>query len=144
MTEEQKFLDDYLLYRLARASAAVSSQFHAELAERGVSVATWRIVAVLSDGPTTVNALAGAVMLKQATLSKALDRLERDSLIARARSRDDRRQVDVTLTIAGRALAADLIPRAKEHQDSLLASYTAEQRAVLNQVLQDLMELAEQ
>lgn len=143
MTDGEKFLDDYLLYRLARASAAVSDQFHAELADRGVSVATWRIIAVLSDGATTVNTLADAVMLKQATLSKALDRLERDSLITRSRSADDRRQVDVKLTIAGRALAADLIPRAREHQETLLAPYTPEQRETLNQVLEDLMDLAE-
>ncbi|MEM7422919.1 MAG: MarR family transcriptional regulator [Pseudomonadota bacterium] len=142
MTEDAGFLDDYLLYLLARASAAASAQFHAELSDLGVAVPTWRIIAVLSDGSTTVGALAAAVMLKQATLSKALDRLERDGLVARERQGQDRRQVRIVLTPSGRALADTLIPRARAHQEQLLAPYSETQRAVLRDVLHDLLAMA--
>lgn len=137
------FLDDYLLYLLARASAAASGQFHAELAARGVAVSTWRVLAVLSDGPATVGRLAEAVMLKQATLSKALDRMERDALVLRSREGRDRREVTISLADEGAALVADLIPLALSHQEDLLARYSPDQRAALMTVLHDFLKSAE-
>lgn len=137
------FLDDYLLYLLARASAAASAQFHGELAARGIQVPTWRVLAVLSDGPTTVGRLAEAVMLKQATLSKALDRLERDHLVRRARTGRDRREVTISLAPEGEKLVRDLIPRARAHQEALLARYTSTERTALMTVLRDFLSMAE-
>ncbi len=138
-----RFIDDYLLYLLARASALASSQFHAELAERGVSVPTWRVLAVLADGPATVGRLARAVMLKQATLSKAIDRMERDGLVTRERTGRDRREVTVSLTDAGSEMVGALIPAAAEHQEKLLTPYDAKQRDALMTVLRDFVEMAE-
>lgn len=141
--QSNSFLDDYLLYLLARASAAASAQFHAELAARGVQVSTWRILAVLSDGPATVGRLADAVILKQATLSKALDRLERDALIIRERTGRDRRHVTISLAPKGADLVRDLIPRALAHQEELLDRYDPAERAALMTVLRDFLTMAE-
>lgn len=137
------FLDTYLLYLLARASAVASGQFHAELAARGVPVLTWRILAVLHDGPATVGQLATATLTKQATLSKALDRLERDGLIRRTRDANDRRQVMVEQTGKGAVWSIDLIERAKRHQDKLLWPCSPEERDVLINALNGVLELAE-
>lgn len=136
------FLDGYLLYLLARASSVASSQFHAALARQGISVPTWRVLAVLSDGPATVGQLAEAVLLKQATLSKALDRLERDGLVRRQRRGADRRQVTVALTDAGAGLARDLIPQAMAHQQALLAPYDEGETQALIGVLKDFIAMA--
>jgi hypothetical protein len=35
---QARFIDDYLLYLLARASHAISAEFHEQLRRRGVSV----------------------------------------------------------------------------------------------------------
>ena len=48
-----RFVDDYLLSLLARASFVVSSEFHDRLRARGVSVPVWRVLATLSGGPET-------------------------------------------------------------------------------------------
>ena len=54
-----RFVDNYLLYLLARASNEVSAQFHARLKSHGLHVPEWRVLASLSDGDgMTVGELA--------------------------------------------------------------------------------------
>ena len=141
MTEP--FLDDYLLYLLARASTAASGQFHADLARQGIPVLTWRVLAVLHDGPATVGRLAEATLTKQATVSKALDRMERDGLVKRTRKAADRRQVTVHSTSKGSTLAIGLIAHARAHQDSLLDGYSSDDRAALIRVLRGFLAQAD-
>lgn len=137
-------MDSYLLYLLAQASAVASGQFHAELATRGIPVLTWRVLAVLSDGPTTVGDLAEATLTKQATLSKALDRMERDGLVRRQRTARDRRTVMVENTGKGAITAIDLTARAKAHQEMLLENYPDEDRQTLLRVLRGFLDQTRQ
>ena len=60
------FIDRYLAYLLARASHRISSGFHRRLAEIGVSVSTWRIVASLQLAPLSVGELAERVLIEAA------------------------------------------------------------------------------
>lgn len=138
------FLDDYLLYLLARASSVASGQFHAELARQGIPVLTWRVLAALHDGPATVGTLAEATLTKQTTLSKALDRMERDGLVRRQRHATDRRQVRVESSGKGRLIAQRLIEKARTHQNDLLSGYAPEDRETLIRVLSGFLDRAEQ
>ena len=53
-----RFVDDYLLYLMARASHLISSEFHEQLRRRGVSVPVWRVLACLvGSGGETVTGL---------------------------------------------------------------------------------------
>ena len=59
----ERFVDDYLLYLLARGSHAMSSEFHVALRKAGVSVPVWRVLATLSGSPgETVTGLAEACL----------------------------------------------------------------------------------
>ena len=54
-----RFVDDYLAYLLAAASARVSAEFHEEVKRARLSVPKWRVLASLADGaPSTVGELA--------------------------------------------------------------------------------------
>ena len=104
--QDNEFLDDYLLYLMAHASAAASDAFHAELAKQGVSVAVWRILASLyPDKLLNVGVLARRCLLKQPTLTRRLDRLCEQGLTERWHQNQDRRGVLVKLTTEGRARA---------------------------------------
>lgn len=133
---EDGFVDRYLGFLLAKASHVVSGGFHRQLKEMGVSIATWRILAVLQDGPRPVGELADRVLLNQPTLSKALDRLERDGLLKRDREAANRRSVTVSLLPRGRAMAARLIPLANAHETETFASLSAADRRALVRMLQ--------
>ena len=122
MASPPRFVEDYLLYLLARASHAASSAFHARLKERGVAVPVWRVVATLhgAEDGETVGALAEACLMQQPTMTKLLDRMVEDGLVRRRR---EGRQTRILLTRAGERLAADLIPDAQKHEAVLLARH---------------------
>lgn len=92
--------------------------------------------------PTTVNDLARHMGVTAATMSIALDRLERKGYIARARDAADRRRVHVRLTSAGvrvRDSASVLDPPRVE---ALVATLTEEERAIAIRGLTLLAEAA--
>lgn len=62
----------------------------------------------LEAGPRTMNALAAQVGLHQSTLTRIVDRLERDGLVARRANPEEKRRVDVVMTHAGRSLYRSL------------------------------------
>ncbi len=127
--------EDYTLYLLARASELASAEFHAELAALGVPVGVWRVLAVLSGGEASVGRLAAACLAKQPTMTKLLDRMAADGLVARRRGGGDGRAVRVGLTEAGRAKAEALVPLAQAHEGRLLAEAPAEDAAALRRAL---------
>lgn len=62
----------------------------------------------LEGGPRPMNALAAQVGLHQSTLTRIVDRLERDGLVARRGDPKEKRRVEVVLTDAGRAMYRSL------------------------------------
>jgi DNA-binding MarR family transcriptional regulator len=125
MPGQPRFVEDYLLYLLARASHDASAGFHARLKARGVPVPVWRVAATLhgADGGETVGALAAACLMQQPTMTKLLDRMEEEGLVRRRR---EGRQTRVTLTARGTRLAGELIPMARTHEAELLARAAAD------------------
>jgi DNA-binding MarR family transcriptional regulator len=143
MTESvpaSEFVDEYLAFLLARASHLVSGGHHARLKKLGVPVATWRVIAVLRDGPCTVGQLAASVLLNQPTMSKTLDRLESDGLVKRVRGDDNRRSVRIELCAKGRKLADRLIPLANTHQSEAFAHLDERERRELVRLLRVTIE----
>ncbi len=119
-----RFVDDYLLYLLARASHVVSAEFHSVLRRAGVQVPVWRVLATLSGSPgETVSGLADTCLLQQPTMTKLLDRMVRDGLVKRLPDARDRRVVRIQMTPRGESMVADLLVSAKKHETDLLARH---------------------
>ena len=134
-----RFIDDYLLYLLAQASTKASAAFHAQVAEAGLPVSTWRILACLyPDAPTGINALAEACLTQQSTMTRQIDRLVQAGLVQRTASNQDRRRVSVRLTDKGRALAKDLTTTAKRHEAQTLSDLSSDEIAALKSALAKL------
>jgi MarR family transcriptional regulator, organic hydroperoxide resistance regulator len=138
---EVSFTDDYLLFLLAQASAAASEAFHAELRQSGLHVSTWRILASLYPAEIlTVGALAQKCLLKQPTLTRALDRMALDGLLKRTHSTKDRRAVFVELTERGRELTQSKVQMAKDHERRILQGFTDAQADEIKAVLHGLLD----
>lgn len=134
------FVDDYLPYLLARASALISGEFHHALARQRVAVIDWRILASLWENETlTMTHLAQRVVLKQPTCSRAVSRMVDRGLVRRIQPVADRRSVQVSLTARGRALARPLIDAARRHERSVRDPLGAERERVLTQALRQLI-----
>ena len=135
------FVEEYLLYLLARASHVLSGEFHSQLQRRKVAVPVWRVLASLSGSRgETVTGLAEVCLLQQPTMTKLLDRMVRDGLVTRAQDAQDRRVVRVALTPEGEALAADLIGAARQHEASVLARFPEMETMNLQAVLRSVLE----
>ncbi|OZI69247.1 MarR family winged helix-turn-helix transcriptional regulator [Bordetella genomosp. 1] len=137
-----RFVDNYLAYLLAQASHRISAEFHLQARAAGLSVTEWRVLASLEGSPgETIGALAAAALTKQPTLSKVVQRMEAEGLLARTGVRSDRRQTRVRITSKGHALVARLCDAALAHQEAVLRPFGHERAAQLMDMLRALMGL---
>jgi MarR family transcriptional regulator, organic hydroperoxide resistance regulator len=136
-----RFVDDYLLYLLARASSEVSAQFHADLKQHGLQVSEWRVLATLSDGDgMTLGELAARALQHQPTMTKTIDRMVRSGLVIRRKGDPDRRQVRVYITPEGRRRVGDALAAARQHETDVLSDYTSDEARQLKSMLQALID----
>lgn len=137
----KRFVDDYLLYLLARASSEISAQFHTDLKKHGLLVPEWRVLATLSDGDgMTLGELAARALSHQPTMTKTIDRMERTGLVTRRKSDPDRRQVRIYITADGRKRVKDALVAAKQHEAEVLSDYGADEARRLKAMLQTLID----
>jgi DNA-binding MarR family transcriptional regulator len=123
---------------LARASHALVRGLAEELRRRGTSLPVWRVLAALLARPgESVTGLAEACLLQQPTMTKLLDRMARDGLVARAPDARNRRVVRVALTPAGEAKAAELAAAAAFHEAEVLARHPRAE--AIKPVLRDII-----
>lgn len=76
---------------------------------------------------------------KQPTLSKVVQRMETEGLVARSGVRADRRQTRAVITTKGRHLIGALCEQAMQHQKAVLAPFGEDQAALLIDMLRRLM-----
>ena len=109
-----------LIELLARANRLLAEAVDARPARDGLSATDGRVLAALlaAEG-TTMTELAERLQLKQPTLTKAIDRLERALLVQRRRPSADRRRTLLHLTERGRRVAEPLAARARRHEHAL-------------------------
>jgi len=134
-----RFVDDYLLSLLARASHQASRQFHAKVRAAGLRVPEWRVLASLDDGPMTIGELADITLIQQPTLTKLVDRMEGNGLVRRQRDTDDRRRVVVAATASGQEAVAGLLEAARAHEAAVLAGYDRDEAMALKLALRTLI-----
>jgi DNA-binding MarR family transcriptional regulator len=130
-------LDDFLPYLVNRVGMIVAEQFGDEsLAQHRLSIAMWRIMAVLASvGDQRQIDLAGLTSIDASTLSRIVTRLVRMDLVARTRSANSNREVVVSLSAKGSALTARLIPLACEFEADAIAGLSAQELAVVKRCL---------
>ncbi len=98
-------LDNQLCFALYSASLAMTKLYKPLLEALGLTYPQYLVLLVLweQDG-LTVSALGERLSLDSGTLTPLLKRMEQSGLLARQRSAQDERRVEVTLTAAGRKL----------------------------------------
>ena len=112
-------LSDYLPYLINRVGFALVARFSEDaLAERGLSITMWRVLAALShDGAQRQIDLSELTSIEVSTLSRLVTRLVRMGLASRTRNSTNSREVTVELTAKGRTVVAQMIPIALELEE---------------------------
>ena len=115
---------------------AIREYFEDALSRAGASLATWVVLSGIDRGSwDNQRNLAKELRIEGATLTRHLDRMERDGLIARTRDPGDRRQVRAELTPAGRALHRRLKATARKVGGRASDGLTDEDQAALRRIL---------
>jgi len=135
-------LSEHLPYLINRVGSALVERFCADaLARARLSVASWRVLAVLTgNGSLRQTDLAELTSIDASTLSRLITRLVRDGLVKRKRSKTDSREVAVALTAKARRAMTRLIPVAVGLQKEATRSLSKQDLATLKRVLRRMHE----
>ncbi|WP_067475162.1 MarR family winged helix-turn-helix transcriptional regulator [Nocardia amamiensis] len=127
--------DDALEDALVRTSFRVMAVLTRIGSEHELSLTQLRLLGLLRDRRPRMTDLAAFLGLDKSTMSGLVERAERRGLVARGKSPQDRRVVDVFITPMG----SELAQRVQEEIRAALAPYTdrlaADDRQVLTQLL---------
>jgi DNA-binding MarR family transcriptional regulator len=117
--------EDVLEDALVRTSFRMMAVLTRVGAEHDLSLTQLRLLGLLRDRRPRMTDLAAFLGLDKSTMSGLVERAERRGLVARGKSPDDRRVVDVFITPAGSELAEQL----QEEIRAALAPFTDRLRA---------------
>lgn len=111
-------LSRFLPYRLAVAADQVSEGLAQKYRlQFGISVAEWRVLAhLLHAGDVSVRDIERRTNMEKSKVSRAATRLEGNGYVVKRIDPSDKRLLQLSLTEAGHALMAQLVPLALEYQ----------------------------
>jgi DNA-binding MarR family transcriptional regulator len=132
-------LNEYLPYLINRVGFAVSESFGEVLAKDDLTIAMWRVLAVLlHNGPQHMTALADLTTVELSTLSRLIGTMQRRGLVTRKRNATDGRNVSVALSARGTALTTRLLPAAGDLEVRMIAGMPASDVAALRRLLKQM------
>lgn len=129
-------IQSYVPFLLNQSQIAILPRFTSALGPHDLSLAGWRILAVLhKHHALRVRELLSRTAVEPPTLSRNLAILQKRRLIVRSQSEDDARGILVKPTPAGLAIAEALIPHAITVENSALKDFTADEKIFLINLL---------
>jgi DNA-binding MarR family transcriptional regulator len=134
-------LERFFPYRLAVLAEAVSRSMAQVYAQRfELTRDEWRVLSALAETRSMkTGELIAHTTLDKMPVSRAVNRLERDGLIAREDDPDDRRGYVLRLRPAGRALYRRIVPVVLERERYLFEGLSAAEQAALESAMDKLL-----
>ena len=122
-------LQQFLPYRFNRLAERISASLSHIYRERfSVSVPEWRVLAWLSQRESlTATDICQRAYMDKATVSRAIQKLQKRGLLSRTPSEEDQRGLVLNLTPDGEALLAELFPKAHDWEARLVNTLTAQE-----------------
>jgi DNA-binding MarR family transcriptional regulator len=137
-------LERFLPYRLSVLSNIVSARIaRAYEAQFGLTIAEWRIIAVLARYPgLSASEAAERTAMDKVMVSRAVAGLLKGGRIARRAATHDRRFSTLSLTAKGRAIFAKVAPVARAIEGKLLSVLAPDEFESLDGLLAKLTQAA--
>lgn len=128
-------------FLLSKAADQVESQFAAALLPYGVTPREYGILTTIARrGPQSQQQIGSQIGIDRTTMVNMVDSLEEHGLVERVRDPKDRRRYAVTLSMKGRLLACEQLPKvdAATH-DHYLTSLSSNERDQLVEMIRRLV-----
>lgn len=117
---------------LARAYHAMAEVLEASVADEGMCLSNFAVLEVLlHKGLLPISTIGEKVLLKNASMTSAVDRLEERGLVRRLNSGEDRRVRLVELTACGRKLITDVFDRHEQEIERMMEGVGQAERKAL-------------
>ena len=130
---------DCICFSLGKVSRQMTRVYRERLAKYGLSQPQFfLLIALYEEDDILITRLAEKVALDKSTLTGILDRLERDGLITRQATPNDRRALYIRLTERSRSLRDDLTHIYNDTNQQFLSQLTDHERKVFDNILDKL------
>ena len=107
----------------------------------GATVQQWNCLEVLLEGPRSMNALAAEVALHQSTVTRIVEKLEKQGFATRTRKAANQRSVEVRITESGRQLYSWMDGQCSQMTSELLELLPKERQASIVEAMEELSKL---
>jgi DNA-binding MarR family transcriptional regulator len=135
-------LTNYTPFRLNRLAQGVSDHVAAVYKQKfGLEIPEWRVIATV--GPMwscTAQHIADTTHMHKTRVSRAIANLVKRDLVERTSNADDRREMELRLTKAGRSMYTELVPLALDRERALLACLNEDELRSFHEALDRLEE----
>ena len=123
-----------------------STQIYSELFD--ISVTEWRIVSLLAvEHPIVAKRVSEVIGLDKATVSRSINRLEKEGYLALSPDENDRRAIFIQLTEKGVNLHNQVIDIALDREQKMLEPLTSDEIeqfiCILNKLNQNIVQMNE-
>lgn len=141
-TAAELHLEHFLPYRLSVLSNQISTAIsHAYDRRFKLSITEWRVLAVLAQFPgISAREVAERTAMDKVAISRAVAHLLAQGRIERDTHAGDRRRAVLHLSAIGAAIYAEVAPRARAYEQSLLDCLSGSERAALDRILRKLQQ----
>src|SRR5277367_3276864 len=139
MSSEDKITAPRLWLVMARAYGSMAHYIEGAITAQGLGLSDFMVLEVLlHKGPLTISAIGEKVLLASASMTSAIDRLEKRGLVQRRSCRSDRRIRLVELTDCGKAFIEEIYARHEKDLEMVAAGLCKEERKTLYEGLKKI------
>jgi MarR family 2-MHQ and catechol resistance regulon transcriptional repressor len=124
---------------LARAYGSVVSYIEGSFSAQGIGLSDFMVLEVLlHKGPLTISVIGEKVLLASASMTSAIDRLEKRGLVLRRSCNSDRRIRLVELTDEGRGFIEEIYARHEKDLERIAAGLSDAERRTMYEGLKKM------
>ena len=117
---------------LARAYGSMVNYIEGSIVAQGLGISDFMVLEVLlHKGPLTISAIGEKVLLASASMTSAIDRLEKRGLVRRKTCDSDRRIRFVELTDCGKAFIEEIYARHEKDLEAVISQLSEEERRAI-------------
>jgi MarR family transcriptional regulator, 2-MHQ and catechol-resistance regulon repressor len=133
MADEQNIVSAPRLWLvLARAHGSMVDFIERSINAQGLGISDFMVLEVLlHKGPLTISVIGEKVLLASASMTSAIDRLEKRGLVLRRSCNSDRRIRVVELTAAGKSSIEEIYARHEKDLEFLMTGVSEDERRTM-------------
>ncbi len=139
VSDQNKIPAPRLWLVLARAYGSIVSYIEGAIAAEGLGLSDFMVLEVLlHKGPLTISVIGEKVLLASASMTSAIDRLEKRGLVRRTSCNSDRRIRLVELTDCGKAFIEEIYARHEKDLEFVTGTLSDTERRTLYEGLKKI------